>query len=126
MNIRQQLEQTLQRYEELERMMGDPQVLADSSKMAAVAREHGSLLKTATKYRQYKQLCDDIRRQVNPLFGRPTPQSPFTFAGQQDSFNSLRSSRTVDFIDQFLQAAVKLLRVYHCRYIDYDKRRIVP
>jgi peptide chain release factor 1 len=61
MNIRQQLEQTLQRYEELERMMGDPQVLADSSKMAAVAREHGSLLKTATKYRQYKQLCDDIR-----------------------------------------------------------------
>ncbi|MFM8405884.1 MAG: PCRF domain-containing protein, partial [Pirellulaceae bacterium] len=61
MNIRQQLEQSLQRYEELERMMGDPQVLADSSKMAAVAREHGSLLKTATKYRQYKQLCDDIR-----------------------------------------------------------------
>lgn len=61
MNIREQLEQSLQRFEELERQLSDSAVLSDSSKMAAVAREHGSLTKLATKYRHYKKLSDDIR-----------------------------------------------------------------
>ena len=37
------LDEKLARFEELERMMSDPDVLADSTRMAAVAREHGSL-----------------------------------------------------------------------------------
>jgi peptide chain release factor 1 len=61
MNIRDQLEQKLGRFEELERMMSDPVILADSSKMANAAREHGSLSKLAHKYRTYKKMSDDIR-----------------------------------------------------------------
>jgi peptide chain release factor 1 len=61
MNIREQLEQSLARYEELERQLSDPAVLGDSTKMAAVAREHGSLTKLATKVRHYKKLSDELR-----------------------------------------------------------------
>ena len=58
--MRKMLEEKLARFEELERKMSDPQVLADSSRMAAVAREHGSLTKLATKYRRFKNLCAEI------------------------------------------------------------------
>lgn len=61
MNIRQQLEQSLARFVELEGMLSDPAVLGDSSKMAAVAREHGSLTKLAGQYRSYKKMTDEIR-----------------------------------------------------------------
>src|SRR5687767_2885077 len=58
--MREMLEQKLGRFEELERQMSDPAVQIDSKKMAAVAREHGSLFKLAAKYRQFKQLVDEI------------------------------------------------------------------
>jgi peptide chain release factor 1 len=61
MNIRDQLEQKLGRFEELERMMSDPAILSDSTKMANAAREHGGLSKLAHKYRTYKKMSDDIR-----------------------------------------------------------------
>ncbi|MBW3598065.1 MAG: peptide chain release factor 1 [Planctomycetes bacterium] len=54
--MREELEKTLGRFEELERQMADPQVLADSGRMAGIFREHGSLAKMATKYRDYKCL----------------------------------------------------------------------
>ncbi len=49
--MRKMLEEKLARFEELERQMSDPEVLSDASRMTAVAREHGSLAKLATKYR---------------------------------------------------------------------------
>ena len=58
--MREMLDTKLARFEELEQQMQDPEVLQNSSKMAAVAREHGSLAKLATKYRRYKQLNDEI------------------------------------------------------------------
>lgn len=61
MNIREQLEQSLQRFELLEQQMSDPAVLADSNRMASVAREHGGLSKLANKFRNYKKMTDDIR-----------------------------------------------------------------
>jgi peptide chain release factor 1 len=61
MNIREQLEQSLKRFEELETQMADPEVLSNSNKMAAVAREHGSLTKVANKYKLYKKLSDEIK-----------------------------------------------------------------
>lgn len=54
--MRETLDKMLARFEELERMLVDPEVLANSPKLAAVAREHGSLAKTATKYRRFKEL----------------------------------------------------------------------
>ncbi len=61
MNIRQQLDESLQKFEQLERDMADPAVLADSSKIATVMREHGALSKMAQKYRHYRKLSDEIR-----------------------------------------------------------------
>ncbi len=58
--MRELLEKALARYEELEKQLSDPAVLGDSSKMAAVAREHGSLAKLVKKYRRFKQLSDEI------------------------------------------------------------------
>ena len=54
------LEEKLARFEELEKMLQDPEVLADGPRMAAVAREHGSIAKVATAYRTLK----DYNRQI--------------------------------------------------------------
>lgn len=61
MSMREMLEQKLARFEELERMLSDPEVLANSAKMTAVAREHGSLGRLAKKMRQFKDLQTEIR-----------------------------------------------------------------
>ncbi len=58
--MRKQLEEKLQRFEELEQLLVDPEVLADPRRLSAVAREHGSLAKVATKYRRFKHLNDQI------------------------------------------------------------------
>jgi len=58
--MREMLEQKLQRFEELERLLLDPQVLADSSRLSAIYREHGSLAKIAGKYRRFKELNHEI------------------------------------------------------------------
>ncbi len=59
--MRDMLEQKLSRFEELEGQMLDPAVLANSAQLAAVAREHGSLAKLATKFRRFKELNEEIR-----------------------------------------------------------------
>ncbi|MGI9430303.1 MAG: peptide chain release factor 1, partial [Bythopirellula sp.] len=58
--MRELLEERLGRFEELEGQLVDPEVLSNSSKLAAVAREHGSLAKLATKYRRFKEICTEI------------------------------------------------------------------
>ncbi|MEX0819128.1 MAG: peptide chain release factor 1 [Pirellulaceae bacterium] len=58
--MRKMLDEKLARFEQLERMMADPAVQVDSSQMAAVAREHGSLAKLATKYRTFQKLRDEM------------------------------------------------------------------
>ena len=60
--MRQMLDEKLARFEDLERQMADPVVLADSGRMAAAAREHGSLAKLATKYRRFQSFNDEIRQ----------------------------------------------------------------
>jgi peptide chain release factor 1 len=68
--MRDELEQKLARFEELERQLVDPEVLANSSKLAAVAREHGALAKLATKYRQFKQLNQQIAEANEMIAGK--------------------------------------------------------
>jgi peptide chain release factor 1 len=59
--MRQMLDEKLARYEQLEKLLGDPAILSDSHKMANVAREHGSLAKLATKYRRFLDVSDEIQ-----------------------------------------------------------------
>jgi len=58
--MRKLLDDTLSRFEELERLMTDPDVLADSHRMQQIAREHGTIAKMATKYRRYNRLSVHI------------------------------------------------------------------
>ncbi|MFN9750633.1 MAG: PCRF domain-containing protein, partial [Planctomycetota bacterium] len=58
--MKDKLEEKLHRFEFLETQLVDPAVLSDSNKIATVAREHGALAKSATKYRDFKHLVQDI------------------------------------------------------------------
>ncbi len=58
--MREMLEEKLSRFEDLEQQMSDPKVQGDSNRIAAVAREHGSLAKLATKYRRFKDVIREI------------------------------------------------------------------
>jgi peptide chain release factor 1 len=59
-NLRETLDAELRRFEDLERQMTDPAILAESSKIAAIAREHGTLARRATKYRRFKLLVNEV------------------------------------------------------------------
>ncbi len=58
--MREMLEKKLARFEFLEHQMTDPDITADASRIAAIAREHGTLAKLATKYRAFKRLNAEI------------------------------------------------------------------
>ena len=58
--MRDLLEQKLNRFEQLENDLVDPEVLSNPARITAVAREHGSLAKLAKKYRRFKQISEQI------------------------------------------------------------------
>jgi peptide chain release factor 1 len=63
------LDEKLQRFEELERLLVDPEVLADSQRASVIYREHGTLAKLATKYRHFKKLNEQIRDALEMVEG---------------------------------------------------------
>jgi peptide chain release factor 1 len=67
--MRNVLDQKLARFEELEHQLMDPQVMSSGPRMAAVAREHGSLAKLATKYRRFKEFNQQITEAVAMIEG---------------------------------------------------------
>ncbi|MGQ9606501.1 MAG: peptide chain release factor 1 [Thermogutta sp.] len=58
--MRKQLDEKLARFNELERSLHDPEVLANPARMSAILREHGSLAKLATRYRRFRQISQQI------------------------------------------------------------------
>jgi len=67
--MRKLLEDNLRRFEELERLLVDPAVLADGYRLSAVAREHGSLARMARKYRRFKELNAQICEAAEMVHG---------------------------------------------------------
>jgi len=67
--MREQLEEKLRRFEELDRMLVDPAVLANAGKMAAVARERGMLVRVASKYRDFKEVNRQIAEALEMASG---------------------------------------------------------
>lgn len=49
-----------ERYEELERSMMDPEVLSDSNKLKALAKEHSEISEIVAKYREYRTANEDL------------------------------------------------------------------
>src|SRR5262245_43192104 len=58
--MRDLLEEKLSRFVELEQQLMNPEVQANGTRMAAVARQHGSLAKLANRYRRFKELNTEI------------------------------------------------------------------
>lgn len=58
--MKKMLEEKLARFEELEALLVDPEVLMDSARMVNIAREHGSIAKLAIKYRRFRDLNHQI------------------------------------------------------------------
>ncbi len=69
MVMREELDSKLARFEELEKLLADPQVLADSQRMSAVAREHGGLARLARQYRNFLSLEDEIAEHTEMAAG---------------------------------------------------------
>ena len=63
------LEEKLERFEELEKQLVDPEIFSNPARLSAVAREHGSLAKLATKYRHFKKLNVQIREANEMIAG---------------------------------------------------------
>jgi peptide chain release factor 1 len=53
-------EESLLRFHDLERQMGDPAVIADRPRFTQAAKEHGSLAKLVRPYLEFKKLTDDV------------------------------------------------------------------
>lgn len=70
--MREMLDEKLARFELLESQMVDPDVLSDSKKIAAVAREHGSLAKLATAYRRFRDVGKEINEAQEMVDGDDT------------------------------------------------------
>jgi peptide chain release factor 1 len=67
--MREELDSKLARFEELEALLGDPAVLADSQRMATVARERGSLARLARRYRDFLALEREIAEHTEMAAG---------------------------------------------------------
>jgi peptide chain release factor 1 len=67
--MRDLLDEKLRRFEQLERELVDPEVLADPARLQAVAREHGSIAKLATKYRRLRAFNAQINDVVEMVKG---------------------------------------------------------
>jgi peptide chain release factor 1 len=68
--LRDTLEEKLDRFDELEQQLVDPAVLASPARVAAAAREHGSLAKLAKKYRRFKVLNNQITEAQEIIEGK--------------------------------------------------------
>ena len=91
--MREMLEEKLARFEELEGMMIDPEVLGNSNKLAAVAREHGGLAKRVNLYRSFKKTIEELTLCDIPRHYSPDPRlAQFYHVGHNySSFLEIRS-----------------------------------
>jgi len=69
-SLRKTLDEKLDRFQQLEQQLVDPAVLAQPARVAAAAREHGSLAKLATKYRRFQILNSQIGETQDMIEGK--------------------------------------------------------
>jgi peptide chain release factor 1 len=63
-----------ERYEDLARQLGEPELLADQQKYTKVARQHRELEEVVAKYRQYKSLAEGISQTRELLDAEEDPE----------------------------------------------------
>lgn len=76
------LQEKLKRYEELERQLQDPEVLADTQKLLDVQKEYGGLSKVALRTREFNQLEEDCET-AKEMFQEETESEAREYARQE-------------------------------------------
>ena len=67
------LQAKLQRFEELEKQLSDPEVLANTNKLLGIQREYGGLAKLAVSVREYNRLREDIETTESMIHDETDP-----------------------------------------------------
>lgn len=93
------LETKLQRYEELEQLLQDPEVLADVSRMLELQREHGGLGKVALAVREFHALVADIEAAEMMLEEETDDESRQYAAAELAELQSRREKLEVELED---------------------------
>ncbi|QGJ69678.1 Peptide chain release factor 1 [Planctomycetales bacterium 10988] len=96
--MKEMLEEKLARYEELERMMTDPEILADGNQIANIAREQGSLVRVASAYRRFKDLNEEIT-QVREMIEGDDPEMKELAEGELPSLLAQREEVWEELLD---------------------------
>ncbi|MBO7678438.1 MAG: peptide chain release factor 1 [Thermoguttaceae bacterium] len=102
--MRKLLDEKLAQFEKLERQMVDPDVLADSDKMAQVARQYGSLAKLCGKYRRFLQLNKEID-EAKELAGGSDPEMRELAAMEIPELKSERETLWNELLDMTIGGA---------------------
>lgn len=58
----QKLEDVEKRYEELNKQISDPEIIAKQSEWQKLMKEHSDLVDIVTKYREYKKVKEDLEQ----------------------------------------------------------------
>lgn len=69
----QAFEKALERYQELERQMADPAVIADRTRFTQAAKEHGSLAKFTKPYVEYRKVSGELTMNEELLTAESDP-----------------------------------------------------
>jgi peptide chain release factor 1 len=83
-------EQSLARYDELERLLADPAVSTDVRRSTALAKEHGALRRSVEPYKEFKRLGQDVAQAEAMLAAETDPEMR---AYAEDELSSLRARR---------------------------------
>src|SRR5262249_9959748 len=66
-------DQALERFAELERLLADPQVIADRARYTQLAKEHGSLAKKVRPYQEFLKVNEDMGQAEGLLAAEKDP-----------------------------------------------------
>src|SRR3954454_10331004 len=94
-------EQSLSRYQQLEQQLADPTVIADRSRFASVAREHGAPSRRVKPYLEYKSLCQGIEQAEALLADESDPDMRALAEEERTSLRARRDAlqgRLEDFL----------------------------
>src|SRR5438045_8832832 len=81
-------EQSLARYDELERLLADPAVSGDVRRSTALAKEHGALRRSVEPYKEFKGLAQDVA-QAEAMLAAETDAEMRAYA--EEELSSLRA-----------------------------------
>lgn len=70
----ERLESLERRYEELNQLLGDPEVISDPARLEPLAKEHAELAEIVSKYRELKNCTKELEETIKLLEDSPDPE----------------------------------------------------